>query len=362
MRGRAMILERYIGEADDGRVLRDYIKREFDISARLLRRIKTRYSITINGAVAFTNVIVKGGDRLQIDLGAVTRALESVIPEDVPIDVIYEDEYIIAINKQAGRIVHPSAYDGGGTIANGLARYYERTGRASGIHPISRLDRDTTGVILFAKNAYTANAFNEQLRGGGFCKEYLGVSQKAPEPEAGVIDIPLGRVDGYIMLRAARCDGKPAKTYYETLLNARGMCLILMRPVTGRTHQLRAHMSSIGCALVSDGLYGPEVPNAVSSSKPHAVSSHKPRAVSSPKPRAVSTGNPRPDDAGDITMAAAPLNAASVCGRQALHSWRLTFHHPYANRYMTLTAPLPDDFRSLIDLMLRYKVLGAGRT
>ena len=255
-----MVLERIITAADSGAALGSYIKREFGISSRLLKKIKTNFSITVNGNITFTNYILMENDHLSVDLDRLASVSDSIVPEDIPLEVLYEDEYVVIINKQAGRIIHPSTHESGGTIANGLARRFELTGCMSKIHPISRLDRDTSGVILFAKDSYTANILGEDIRKGGFQKEYLGVAEGALNPSAGFIDTPLGRVPGFIMLRAARCDGKAAVTYYETLHHSRGLSLFRLQPITGRTHQLRVHLSTLGAPLLSDSLYGPAGP------------------------------------------------------------------------------------------------------
>jgi len=211
-------------------------------------------------------------------------------------------------------------------VSNGLARYYERAGRVSRIHPISRLDRWTSGVILFAKDSYTANLLGGSLRAGNFIKEYLGVSRGAPEPRTGSIDLPIGRVDGFIMLRAVRCGGKRSLTFYETLYSTDGLTLMLLRPVTGRTHQLRVHLSAIGCPLLSDGLYGPAGPAP---------------QPTGPAPQPGASGVFEGFDGRDG-------GDASLIGRQALHSYRLTFPHPYKDKKIIVTGEVPADFKSLL--------------
>ena len=310
-----MVLESTILADRAGTILRDYIKREYDISSRLLRKLKSNFLISVNGNIALTNTVLKEGDVLRIDMDRLARASASIAPEDVPIDILYEDAYMIAISKQTGLIIHPSVHEGAGTIANGLARYFEQTGCRSMIHPISRLDRDTSGVVLFAKDSYTADRLGGDLRGGAFQKEYLGIARGNPSPCAGLIDIPLGRVDGYIMLRAPRCGGKISKTYYETLHSAHGMSLMLLHPITGRTHQLRAHLSAIGVPLLTDGLYGPAGCAPADSKFQPAMQDRR------------------------------------LIKRQALHSWRLTFPHPYTRDLLTISSKPPADFMSLMNYM-----------
>ncbi|MCL2059460.1 MAG: RluA family pseudouridine synthase [Oscillospiraceae bacterium] len=336
-----MNLERTIGAGDDGTILRDVIRREFDLSSRLLKRLKARNLIKINGVPAYTNTILAPGDVLTIDLEGLAREPGPIAPEYVPLDIIYEDEYMIAINKQPGHIIHPSqpshllSNGGAGTIANGLAYYFAQAGSASGIHPISRLDRDTSGVVLFAKDSYTADLLGETLRGGGFKKEYLGIIKGALDPGSGVIDLPLGRVDGFIMLRAARCDGKRSRTYYETLCEARSASLLLLRPITGRTHQLRAHLSSLGHPLLSDGLYG--MPERYGPYGPYGLAAIR------------ACGGENIDD--DYAAACADICGDSPMQRQALHSWRLTTTHPHTGNTLLIEARPPADFIGLLDWM-----------
>ena len=346
-----MELTRTVGLADGGRVLGHYLTGELGISSRLLKKLKAHSLITVNGGVAHTDFVLSEGDALRIDMGCLSGPAESIVPERIPLDVLYEDEFLIVVNKQAGLIIHPSAIEGAGTVSNGLAHYYARTGTSAGIHPISRLDRNTTGAILFAKDCYTADRLARSMRAGAIYKEYLGVVHGAPEPGAGIIDLPLGRVHGSIVLRAVRCDGRVSRTYYETVRSAHGMSLLLLSPRTGRTHQLRVHMTAIGHPLLSDGLYiepasGMRVRRAAglsSVSGAAGINCTRGAAVSLP------AGTPR-TCASPPSMPEFP-EAARIISRQALHSFRLTFTHPYTKRAMTIAAPPPPDFMALINYM-----------
>ena len=377
-----MVLERIIPAGDDGMVLRNYIKREFDISYRLLKKIKANFLIRVNGSIAFTNILLRKGDLLTISIERLAHKSETISPEAIPIEIIYEDEYMIAINKQSGLIIHPSAYESGGTIANGLASYFEQSGCRSLIHPVSRLDRDTSGVILFAKDSYTADRLSRALRGGEFQKEYLGIIHGDIRPRTGCIDLPIGRVDGFIMLRDARCDGKHARTYYETLFTGNGVSVLLLNPITGRTHQIRAHLAGIGGNLLSDKLYnsarGPYGPynnmqkDMRNYSGNYGVINNDFIFINSDFPSGYSLmelkkGSLSCDlknsacldyDCESVNHDKTFINEINTFNalikRQALHSWRLTFPHPHSKRILKIIGKPPEDFRAVMEYIGYY--------
>ena len=367
-----MELIRNIGPENAGRVLRDYIKSEFDFSYRLLKRLKSHSLITVNGAVTHTDYTLREGDALRIEPDRLSqaRAAGTIAPEDIPLDILFEDECLIVINKQPGLIIHPSAIEGGGTISNALAGHYAASSPYAGIHPISRLDRNTTGVILFAKDSYTANSLASAMRGGEMRKEYVGVADGRLSPPAGLIDLPTGRVSGSIVLRGVRCAGRRARTYYETVYCARGASLLRLSPETGRTHQLRVHLAALGHPLLADGLYNPgaadyerrrradwnahtsveQTQTAQADWSAHTSAEQTQTAQADINARSNKNGYMAEQKNDGNTLAANTSDVAPIA-RQALHSWRLTFTHPYTRAVMAVTGPPPPDFMRLLDWM-----------
>lgn len=228
------------------------LRRELRLSDGLIRRLKPLDVFRVNGVSAHTNHPLVPGDLVSVRL---EEQAPDFPAEDGPLEVLYEDDCLIAVDKPAGLIVHPTFHRQTGTLANYLLGYYRRTGQAAGVHIVTRLDRDTMGVVLFAKNAWAHWALMEALDRGGIQKTYEALTLGGPEADEGVIDLPIAKRPNPSLLREVRADGKPSVTEYRVL--ERGpACRLELRPRTGRTHQLRVHCSHEGFPILGDPQYG----------------------------------------------------------------------------------------------------------
>ena len=228
------------------------LRRELRLSDGLIRRLKPLDPFRVNGEPAHTNRPIFPGDRVEVIL---EEAAPDFPAEDGPLTILYEDEYMIAVDKPAGVIVHPTFHRQTGTLANFLLSYYQRTGQACGIHIVTRLDRDTMGVGIFAKHAFFHWLLMEELAAGRIRKTYLALTVGGPEAEEGFIDLPIGRCPPPSLLRRADPKGKPARTRFRVLERGK-ICLLELEPVTGRTHQLRVHCAYEGFPILGDPQYG----------------------------------------------------------------------------------------------------------
>ncbi len=251
--------------------LRSILRRELRISDGLLRRLKPLDPFAVNGVRVHTNHPVVPGDRVTV---TIEEPAPDFPPEDGPLEILYEDEVMIAVDKPAGLIVHPTFHRQTGTLANRLLGYYLRTGQASRVHVLTRLDRDTVGVVLFAKNAWAHWLLMEELAAGRIEKTYEALTLGGPAADEGVIDLPIAKRPNPSLLRYVDPGGKPARTRYRVL--ERGLpcpfrrpdcppadgpvcppiCRLELRPLTGRTHQLRVHCAHEGFPILGDPQYG----------------------------------------------------------------------------------------------------------
>jgi 23S rRNA pseudouridine1911/1915/1917 synthase len=232
--------------------LRSILRRELRISDGLLRRLKPLDPFAVNGVRVHTNHPVVPGDRVTV---TIEEPAPDFPPEDGPLEILYEDEVMIAVDKPAGLIVHPTFHRQTGTLANRLLGYYLRTGQASRVHVLTRLDRDTVGVVLFAKNAWAHWLLMEELDAGRVEKVYEALTVGGPEADEGLIDLPIAKRPNPSLLRCVDPSGKPAQTRFRVL--ERGpVCRLELRPLTGRTHQLRVHCAHEGFPILGDPQYG----------------------------------------------------------------------------------------------------------
>ncbi len=289
-------ITRIITPEEDGLTVRRYLRGRLHFSARAVSRLtRAETGIMVNGERAFTIRVLRAGDCLRVETGDQRGPKKPLIPGDWPLPVLWEDEHLLILDKPAGMTSHASNFDPEAPNVGGALAY--RRGGGFVFHPVNRLDRGTSGVMVVAKSGYIHDRLRRMLHSRAFRREYLAICTATPNPPRGVIDAPIGRDERSVVARMVRPDGAQAVTLYETL-SAGALSLVRLRPQTGRTHQLRVHMAHIGCTLLGDWLYGVETP---------------------------------------------------LIARPALHSHRLDLLHPVTGERLKIAAPLPDDMRRVIE-------------
>ena len=230
--------------------LSSFLRDEMKMSSGLMNRLKWQQKIFVNGVPQHNDYRVKPGDVISVHLDEEEPEFPA---EDGPLTILYEDEYLLAVDKPAGMLIHPSRSRFDGTLANFVAGYYRRTGQKSAFHPLTRLDRDTFGIVLLTKNAHIHSLLQlTQVK-----KTYHALTLGGPETDTGIIDAPIGRKELPSLLREVREDGKESVTEFEVLERGE-LCKLALHPITGRTHQLRVHCAYMGYPIVGDPQYGGE--------------------------------------------------------------------------------------------------------
>ncbi len=231
----------------DGR-LSSFLREEMKLSAGLMNKLKWDDRILVNGQSQHTNYQVKAGDTITVQMDEPKPQYPA---EQGALSIIYEDDYILAVDKPAGMLIHPSRSRDTGTLANLVIGYYQEIGHPGAFHPVTRLDRDTFGIVLLAKSAY-AHAL---LQATPLQKFYHALTYGCPEEDCGTIEAPIRRLPLPSLLRQVHPDGKPSTTKYTVLV--RGLISKLeLQPITGRTHQLRVHCAHMGFPILGDPQYG----------------------------------------------------------------------------------------------------------
>lgn len=274
------------------------LKRHLGLSGTVVRRIKwLEDGILADGVRVNTRYVPQPGQVLSVRLSAPER-LSGVVPSPGPLDIVYEDQDLIVLNKAPGLSVHPGPGHYSDTLGNFLVSYYEKSEQEADFHPVHRLDRGTSGLLVAAKHPHAQEKLKSQLHSPAFRRVYLAVCEGVPESLSGVIDAPIGPVEGSLTAQQVRPDGKAARTHYEVLKSSRDRALVRLTLETGRTHQIRVHMAHIGHPLTGDFLYGTEAPALI----------HRP----------------------------------------ALHSCQISFLHPITGKHLDFTQPLPEDMAQLL--------------
>lgn len=273
--------------------LKQYLRQYLGISLTCWRKIKRIGVISINGQSATHTTLIIPGDKITIDYTPVCK----IQPINIPLTISYEDEYLLVVDKPAGMLVHPATFNNTPTLANAIMFYYKELNLNYGFHPVHRLDRNTSGLVIIAKQPHIQHLFSPH---NSIKRNYLAVVAGLFPLSYGTIDVPIARHPHSIIERIVSPDGKPAITNYKILSQFKNSSLVEIQLLTGRTHQIRVHMSSIGHPLLGDDLYG-----------------------------------------GDC----------SLIQRQALHAARTNFIHPITNKSIELSSPLPNDIIQLINLL-----------
>ena len=248
-------MEYIINEKQDKIILREFLKKELCLSSRLIKSLKKyEKSILVNGEHAIVTRILNSGDVVTLDFNDKEDDVnEYLVKTNLPIDVIYEDENYTIVNKSADMPTHQSLKHYDDTLANALAYRYKD--RPYVFRAINRLDKDTSGVVVTANNRFYADILCEKLQNGEFHKQYIAIVE-GKTPISGEIDAPIARVQKSIITRAVLPEGAPSITRFETLLSCEKISVLLVTPITGRTHQIRVHMAHIGHPIIGDDLYG----------------------------------------------------------------------------------------------------------
>lgn len=285
-----------ISKADEGRKIGDFLKQQGYSKRNIIALKKYPEKILLNGKWEFVNCILKAGDELVLSFVEEVSSVR-IEPQDIPLDIIYEDEDILVVNKPPYMPIHPTTNHKNNTLANAVMYYYQQQRQEHVFRCMNRLDANTSGLTIMAKHKYSGAKLGEAMRSRKIHREYCAIVWGEDLPDEGCINMPIGKKEGSVIERMIRDDGLDAITHYQVLQRKNGLALVRLMLETGRTHQIRVHMKAIGHPLIGDELYAPE----------HMIMS-----------------------------------------RQALHSTKLVFPHPMTGLEMKLECPIPKDMRQMI--------------
>ena len=276
--------------------VRQVLKNEFNMSNRLITKLKQNRKVFLNEKETYLDKTLSIGDTVKciIDFN---EESENIMPTKMNLKILYEDDYILAIDKPYNIAVHPSILHYENSLSNGVKFYFDTIGLKRKIRPVNRLDRDTTGIVIFAKNEYIQECLIRQMANKSFQKEYIAILDGIIDTKEGVIEVPIARKAGSIIERCIDKNGFKAISYYEVLKSNNDLSIVKFKLETGRTHQIRVHSQYINHPIIGDTLYG---------------------------------------------------KTSNIISRQALHCYKLSFIHPVIKKEMSIISEIPSDMNKII--------------
>ena len=286
-----MVLTHIVEKHEANQKISELLRKKFNISSRLLTKLKMNQKILVNNSPVFSSHIILENDQITVKIDFDED--DFIISEKIDLNILYEDEYLLAVNKPAGMVVHPSSYHPNNTLANGVKYYLSNNKK---IRPVNRLDRDTSGIVIFAKNEYIQELMKND---NSMQKEYLTIVTGILLNKKGTINKPIARKEGSIMERIVDENGQIAITHYVVLDESieKNLSLVHVTLETGRTHQIRVHFAYLGNSILGDTLYGTET---------------------------------------------------NLINRQSLHAWKLSFTHPITKERIQILADIPNDMKTVM--------------
>lgn len=278
--------------------IKQILKNKFNMSDRFILKLKSSNSIYINDVPVFINYKIQPNDILTIIENSKEESSNIVPNPNIKLNVLYEDDFLLIVDKPSNLPVHPSILHYKDSLSNAVKYHFNKIGLQKKIRPVNRLDKDTSGIVIFAKNEYIQECLVKQMKSNIFKKKYFAVLSGILDKDSGTISAPIGRKNDSIIEREIRNDGDLAISHYKVLKRFNNMSLVEYTLETGRTHQLRVHSKYIGHPIVGDSLYGSE---------------------------------------------------SLLISRQALHAYEVSFIHPISKEKMIIHSDLPDDIKNLIN-------------
>ena len=278
---------------NNNKTINQILQTELKISSRLLYKLIKMQKILLNNKICDTRSMTNAGDIITIDFNY-EEDNSNIVPTQMNLDIVFEDDWLLIINKPAGIAIHPSILHYSDSLCNGIRFYFDKIGLKKKVRPVNRLDLNTSGLVVFAKCEYIQECLISQMKNNEFKKEYLAVCTGIFDKKFGTISLPIARKENSIIERCISEDGQPSITHYEVLKDFDNYSLVKCSLETGRTHQIRVHMSGIGHPLLGDSLYG---------------------------------------------------SISDLIDRQALHCYNLQFVHPVNNNVLNFYGELPIDFK-----------------